>query len=243
MSGGPALPAARDHGLIPLGMPHATPDREPGVVTQSRPKPKTKQPPVYKVLFHNDDYTTMEFVVWVLQAVFHHDETTATEIMLHVHRDHAARPPSWDRRRRRLRARDRRDASRGGRTPRARPRVPAALQRRGGLSRATQPRPRSHARAGPPRGPPAPARIPVDRARLLRPPARPRRGGGTQRLRARRLAPRARDVRGSRAERRAAAARPRPAPAADARLPAHPAARRGPRAVLGQGRGRRPERP
>ena len=86
MSGGPALPAARDHGLIPLGMPRATPDREPGVVTQSRPKPKTKQPPVYKVLFHNDDYTTMEFVVWVLQTVFHHDEVTATEIMLHIHR-------------------------------------------------------------------------------------------------------------------------------------------------------------
>ena len=59
---------------------------DPGVVTQSRPKPKTKPPPLYKVLFHNDDYTTMEFVVWVLQAVFHHDETTATEIMLHVHR-------------------------------------------------------------------------------------------------------------------------------------------------------------
>src|SRR5207249_2729018 len=67
-------------------MPRETPERESGVVTQSRPKPKTKPPPLYKVLFHNDDYTTMEFVVWVLQAVFHHDETTATEIMLHVHR-------------------------------------------------------------------------------------------------------------------------------------------------------------
>src|SRR5206468_3686535 len=67
-------------------MPRETPERESGVVTQSRPKPKTKPPPLYKVLFHNDDYTTMEFVVWVLQAVFHHDETTATAIMLHVHR-------------------------------------------------------------------------------------------------------------------------------------------------------------
>ena len=67
-------------------MPRGTPERDPGVVTQSRPKQKTKPPTPYKVLFHNDDYTTMEFVVWVLQAVFHHDETTATEIMLHVHR-------------------------------------------------------------------------------------------------------------------------------------------------------------
>jgi len=67
-------------------MPRGTPERESGVVTQSRPKQKTKLPPLYKVLFHNDDYTTMEFVVWVLQAVFHHDETTATEIMLHIHR-------------------------------------------------------------------------------------------------------------------------------------------------------------
>src|SRR2546428_12443048 len=67
-------------------MPRGTPERDSGVVTQSRPKQKTKPPVLYKVLFHNDDYTTMEFVVWVLQAVFHHDETTATEIMLHVHR-------------------------------------------------------------------------------------------------------------------------------------------------------------
>src|SRR5213595_2027012 len=59
---------------------------EPGVITQPRTKERLKAPPVYKVLFHNDDYTTMEFVVWVLQTVFHHDEVTATEIMLHIHR-------------------------------------------------------------------------------------------------------------------------------------------------------------
>jgi len=57
-----------------------------GVVTKTKPKQKLKRPQLYRVLLHNDDYTTMEFVVWILQTVFHHDETTATRIMLHVHR-------------------------------------------------------------------------------------------------------------------------------------------------------------
>jgi ATP-dependent Clp protease adaptor protein ClpS len=60
---------------------------EPGVVTQTRPEQQTKKPPLFRVLLHNDDYTTMEFVVWILQSVFHHDETTATQIMLHVHKN------------------------------------------------------------------------------------------------------------------------------------------------------------
>ena len=39
----------------------------------------------YKVLFHNDDYTTQEFVVLVLMKFFHKTETEATHIMLSVH--------------------------------------------------------------------------------------------------------------------------------------------------------------
>lgn len=44
------------------------------------------EPPRYKVLLHNDDYTTMDFVVLILQTVFNKDTVTATEIMLNVHK-------------------------------------------------------------------------------------------------------------------------------------------------------------
>ena len=56
-------------------------DRE--VVTESRKK--LKKPPLYKVLLHNDDYTTKEFVVQILQYVVHKEQTEAVQIMLHVH--------------------------------------------------------------------------------------------------------------------------------------------------------------
>jgi ATP-dependent Clp protease adaptor protein ClpS len=46
---------------------------------------ETRQPPLFKVLMHNDDYTTMEFVVEVLQSVFHKPPTEANRIMLHIH--------------------------------------------------------------------------------------------------------------------------------------------------------------
>ena len=60
-------------------------DYDSGVVTES--EKKVKLPPMYKVLLHNDDYTTMEFVVQVLQSVFHKTPADATQIMLHVHRN------------------------------------------------------------------------------------------------------------------------------------------------------------
>lgn len=48
-------------------------------------KPRLKRPPLYRVLLLNDDYTTMEFVIHVLQAVFRHGEEKAAQIMMHVH--------------------------------------------------------------------------------------------------------------------------------------------------------------
>ena len=51
----------------------------------AEPKEKVEEPPLYKVLLHNDDYTTMEFVVWVLVTVFNMPEEQAIQVMLSVH--------------------------------------------------------------------------------------------------------------------------------------------------------------
>jgi len=64
---------------------HGDDDEETGVVTRTKVDEKVAKPPMYKVLLHNDDYTTREFVVDVLMGVFHHTESEAVHIMLHVH--------------------------------------------------------------------------------------------------------------------------------------------------------------
>ncbi len=53
------------------------------VATQTRTR--TKKPSLYRVLILNDDYTPMEFVVFVLERVFNKTRDEATHIMLHVH--------------------------------------------------------------------------------------------------------------------------------------------------------------
>ena len=58
-------------------------DTDEAVVTES--ETRLKKPPLYHVLLHNDDFTTMEFVVYVLQNVFQRSETEAVRIMLQVH--------------------------------------------------------------------------------------------------------------------------------------------------------------
>jgi ATP-dependent Clp protease adaptor protein ClpS len=48
-------------------------------------RPKLKQPPLYRVVLLNDDYTPMEFVVDILESVFGMERTRATQVMLEVH--------------------------------------------------------------------------------------------------------------------------------------------------------------
>ena len=48
-------------------------------------EPKLKKPSLYRILLLNDDYTPMEFVVYVLQKFFNYDQERATQIMLAVH--------------------------------------------------------------------------------------------------------------------------------------------------------------
>jgi len=51
----------------------------------TKPKQVNKKPRRYKVLLHNDDYTTMEFVVSILMSIFNRDQQAAFDIMLRVH--------------------------------------------------------------------------------------------------------------------------------------------------------------
>lgn len=52
---------------------------------QSETRDNIEEPPMYRVLLHNDDYTTMQFVVELLVVVFNKPMEEAVQIMLHVH--------------------------------------------------------------------------------------------------------------------------------------------------------------
>ena len=57
----------------------------PGEKLQERVKTQQKEPELYQVVLLNDDYTTMEFVVDVLESVFQKSTAEAFQIMMHVH--------------------------------------------------------------------------------------------------------------------------------------------------------------
>jgi ATP-dependent Clp protease adaptor protein ClpS len=60
------------------------PDIQEGVITDI--EKETAEPPMYKVLLHNDNFTTKEFVVSILVAVFHKSLDEATRLMWNIHR-------------------------------------------------------------------------------------------------------------------------------------------------------------
>lgn len=70
--------------LIKMSDEPENPDEDTSVLTKTRPK--TKRPPLYKVILLNDDYTPMEFVIHILERFFGMDHAQAYEVMITVHK-------------------------------------------------------------------------------------------------------------------------------------------------------------
>jgi len=60
-------------------------DNESDVLSES--ETRLQKPPMYKVLLHNDDFTTMDFVMFILESVFHKSEIESFAIMMKVHQE------------------------------------------------------------------------------------------------------------------------------------------------------------
>jgi ATP-dependent Clp protease adaptor protein ClpS len=62
-------------------------EQQTGGAVKERAQPKTKEPTLYSVVLLNDDYTPMQFVVDVLETVFHKSPAEAYRVMMQVHLD------------------------------------------------------------------------------------------------------------------------------------------------------------
>jgi len=60
-------------------------DQDSDILIEKRSKKKLKKPSLYKVIMLNDDYTPMDFVVYLLKTFFQKNQDEASKIMLEVH--------------------------------------------------------------------------------------------------------------------------------------------------------------
>ena len=68
-------------------MPKDNVEQDELLIAEAESEVKLRRPPLYKVLLHNDDFTSMEFVVFILQTIFGRSEADAVHIMLKVHNE------------------------------------------------------------------------------------------------------------------------------------------------------------
>ena len=73
--------------INPVNASKTSPDKKEESEIAVAEKNKLERPKRFKVIIHNDDYTTMEFVVMILQKIFHKSFPEAQEIMLKVHQE------------------------------------------------------------------------------------------------------------------------------------------------------------
>lgn len=66
-------------------MPEWTDSDEGGIGVLPEKKARLEKPKLFKVILHNDDFTTMDFVVFVLEYIFSRTEAEAVTVMLSVH--------------------------------------------------------------------------------------------------------------------------------------------------------------
>lgn len=62
-------------------------EQEGLVIAEAEDETELRKPPLYRVLLHNDNFTSMEFVVFILQTIFGRSESDAVQIMLKVHNE------------------------------------------------------------------------------------------------------------------------------------------------------------